>query len=258
MSLVFNMVGGSGGISENRAVLVVRVPAGSTVTATKGGVTLTPKMWVVEADPTQDIALFVIAPSLFDSVNPWTVTATLGTNSASDTVTIDSNKQYDLTLAYRVFLCQNGAWNTSVAGTLTAKGVKITNDNAGGNAYPPHITYNSDNVYIYETQDAGTGYNAGIAYGASKISLLNKSTLSIRCNGVDPRSSSEAKVCLNVWTAVPTNAWANNRVATTLIKGNTTFSIDVSSLNDEYYIGVGMCAYNGQTSSVTMYEMYVD
>lgn len=109
MSLTMNMVGGGGGISENRAVLVARVPDGSTVTATKGGITLTPKMWVVEADPTQDIALFVIAPSLFDSVNPWTVTATLGTDTASDTVIIDDNKEYDVELFYGVYLFQYSA-----------------------------------------------------------------------------------------------------------------------------------------------------
>lgn len=108
MSLVFNMVGGGGGISENRAVLVARVPAGSTVTATKGGVTLTPKMWVVESDPTQDIALFVIAPSLFDSVNPWTVTATLGTDTVSDTVIIDDNKEYDVELSFTLWFVKDG------------------------------------------------------------------------------------------------------------------------------------------------------
>ncbi len=114
MSKVFNMVGG-GGISENRAVLVARVPDGSTVTATKGSITLTPKMWVVEADPTQDIALFVIAPSLFDSVNPWTVTATLGADTASDTVIIDNNKEYVLELSYAIELWNNGD-NSAVSG----------------------------------------------------------------------------------------------------------------------------------------------
>lgn len=105
MSYVFNMVGGgsgSGGPSASDAILTVTVPTGSTVTMTKGGVTLTPTMWVQAADPTLDCALFVISPSLFDAQNPWTVTATLGTNTASDTVTISTNKQYDIVLSYRV------------------------------------------------------------------------------------------------------------------------------------------------------------
>lgn len=104
MSLTLNMVGGAGGagLKDTDAVLVVTVPTGSTVTATKGGVTLTPTMWVTAAAPTLDCAIFSIKSSLFDAVNPWTVTATRGTSTASDTVIIDSNKQYDLELSYHV------------------------------------------------------------------------------------------------------------------------------------------------------------
>lgn len=96
------ILGGSGGPSASDAILTVTVPTGSTVTATKGGVTLTPTMWTAAADATQECALFVIAPSMFDATTPWTVTATSGTDSATTTVLIDSNKQYDLELSYHV------------------------------------------------------------------------------------------------------------------------------------------------------------
>lgn len=106
MSYVFNMVGGGsgggGGPSASDAILTVTVPTGSTVTATKGGVTLTPTMWVQAADATMDCALFVIQPSLFDAQNAWTVTSTLSGDTASGTVTIDSNEQYDMILSYRI------------------------------------------------------------------------------------------------------------------------------------------------------------
>lgn len=109
MSYVFNMVGGGGGsLKDTDAILTVNVPTGSTVTMTKGGVTLTPTMWVQAADPTLDCALFVISPSLFDAVNAWTVTATLGTNTASDTVTISTNKQYDISVFPPVSLFKSG------------------------------------------------------------------------------------------------------------------------------------------------------
>lgn len=103
--------GGSGGaLSASDAILAVTVPTGSTVTATKGGVTITPTIWVTAADPTLDCAIFAISASLFDAVNPWTVTATLGTNTASDTVVIDSNKEYDVELSYDLVLFENGVW----------------------------------------------------------------------------------------------------------------------------------------------------
>ena len=109
MSLVLNMVGGGGGsLKDTDAILTVTVPTGSTVTATKGGVTLTPTMWVQAADPTLDCALFVIATSLFDAQNAWTVTATLGTSTASNTVMISSNKQYDLALSYHLYIYNRG------------------------------------------------------------------------------------------------------------------------------------------------------
>ena len=103
--MIFDMTrrsSGGGGPSASDAILTVTVPTGSTVTMTKGGVTLTPTMWVQAADNTLDCALFVISPSLFDAQNPWTITATLGTGTASNTVTISANKQYDMVINYRV------------------------------------------------------------------------------------------------------------------------------------------------------------
>ena len=99
---------GGGGPTASDAVLLVTVPANSTVTATKGQTTLVPTMWTTAADSSLETALFVIGSSLFDSVNPWTVTATLGTNTASDTITINSNKEYDLELSYILWIIKDG------------------------------------------------------------------------------------------------------------------------------------------------------
>lgn len=126
MSKVVNMVGGGssgGGISANDAVLLVTVPTGSTVTATKGGVALTPTMWVTAANPTLDCAIFIIKASLFDAVNPWTVTATLGTDTASDTVVVDSNKEYDVELPFTLWLVKNGVLKKALSATNRMEGV---------------------------------------------------------------------------------------------------------------------------------------
>lgn len=100
--MIFNMVGGGGGGLKNTdAVLIVTVPTGSTVTATKNGVTLTPTIWVQNADNTLDTAIFSIKASTFDS-NAWTVTATLNGNTASDTVVVNGAYEYNIALYYRV------------------------------------------------------------------------------------------------------------------------------------------------------------
>lgn len=106
--LIFGGSGGGGGPSASDAILTVTVPTGSTVTATKGGTTLTPTMWVQAADATLDCALFVIPAAQFDATTPWTVTATLRTDSATATVLIDSNNQYDLELSYHYYLYNKG------------------------------------------------------------------------------------------------------------------------------------------------------
>lgn len=132
--------GGGGGPSASDAILTVTVPTGSTVTAVKGGVTLTPTMWVQAADATLDCALFVIAPAQFDSVNPWTVTATDGTTTLVDTVIINSNKQFSIGFVTKYFI-HNGILvdpTLVIFGNVTASqvgdvyAVKTISNNTGG------------------------------------------------------------------------------------------------------------------------------
>ena len=127
MSLVFNMVGGGsgggGGPTSADAILTVTAPAGATVTATKGSATLTPTMWTTAADATQECALFVISSAQFDATTPWTVTATSGTDTISDTIIIDSAKQYDVPLSYNLYLIKDGVIKTTYG--ISATGVTI-------------------------------------------------------------------------------------------------------------------------------------
>ena len=97
MSVIGNpiLVGKNGGeISDTDAVLIVLKPTGSTVTATKGGIVLTPTMRVKSDNSDFDYALFMIPASMFDSQNAWTVQDALG----SKTIIIDDNRQYTLKL----------------------------------------------------------------------------------------------------------------------------------------------------------------
>lgn len=103
MSLVLNMVGGgSGGLQDTDALLRVQAPADSVVTITKGATTKTDHGHENADEPMYYDYYFIIHQSQFDSVNPWTVTATLGTASSSDTIIIDAADEYNLTLSYRL------------------------------------------------------------------------------------------------------------------------------------------------------------
>lgn len=90
-----------GGLKDTDAVLIVTVKTGSTVTATKGGVTLTPTIWTQSADNTLDSAIFSIPSSTFDT-NSWTVTATLSGEIYSDTIIINAPNEYNMEVFYIV------------------------------------------------------------------------------------------------------------------------------------------------------------
>lgn len=125
MSLTINRIGGSSGVSENNAILMVHVPTASTVTASKGGVTLTPKMWVSGSTADEDVAMFIFSPAQFDSVNPWTITATDGEFTKSKSVLITTNKEYEVALHYRLYIIKNGIWQIDDS-TVTKTSVTTT------------------------------------------------------------------------------------------------------------------------------------
>lgn len=101
MSLTLNMVGGGGGgLKATDALLRVQAPAGSTVTITKGTTTKTDLGHENADDNSVYDYYFIIHQSQFDSVNSWTVTATLGAQSKTSTIIIDAADEYDMVLSY--------------------------------------------------------------------------------------------------------------------------------------------------------------
>lgn len=125
-------VSGGGGLSNTDAVLIVSAPTGSTITAAKGVTTLTPTIWVQSADNTMDTAIFAVPASTFDA-NAWTVTATLGADSASDTVVINSNEEYEIELIYKYWIFRSGVGeavplttNRQTNGTISIGTTEIT------------------------------------------------------------------------------------------------------------------------------------
>lgn len=166
MSLVLNMVGGgSGGSgpSASDAILIVTVPTGSTVTMSKGGVTLTPTMWVKSADTSLDCAIFSIPASQFDSTTPWTVTATRVTDTAITTVLITTNREYEVQLSYLFYLYNRGDQRTSVTGGWASS-------HGGGSG----VSMNTDNIEI--TQVATSGRGASV-YSNNRIDFTDYSTI---------------------------------------------------------------------------------
>lgn len=236
--MIFDMTRRSsgGGPSASDAILTVTVPTGSTVTATKGGTTLTPTMWVQAADNTLDCALFVIAPSMFDSQNAWTVTATLGTDTASDTVIISSNEQYNIALSYRPYIYRRGYIDTTLTGGLTNSGY-IYNSQALTPA-----TYNADNIYISSNNCAGT---------SQAIDLTDYSTIYFTARSNNPSN------LVHPWLAIASTKNLSNYAARLLNDSyvEKTLSLDISNLNGYYYIAALSSSGDGYGY---VYEIYLE
>lgn len=243
MSLVFNGVysvvngGGGGGPSASDAILTVSVPTGSTVTATKGGVTLTPTMWVQAAYPTLDCALFVIAPNLFDTVNAWTVTATLSTDTASDTIIISTNNQYSVSFNFSHYYLFNGVG--AYAGEWSAKNWW----SESSTQVTPSLTVNTNLIF---------GITNG---GATKVgTVLNSSPLPLTKDTIFYTWNSCSVTGNSVIRPVVLTPYANlYRVVTqgNPVTANTgTDSIVISSLSSgNYYFGFKIYTAYGSASA---------
>lgn len=92
--------GNSGGLNPSDALIHANAPLGSTVEFAKGGVTvetITPdKAFANDDGETADYYY----PVKTANYGTWTVTATLSSDTASDTVVVDSAEQYDANLTF--------------------------------------------------------------------------------------------------------------------------------------------------------------
>ena len=251
MSLTMNMIGGGGGISGNRAVLVARVPSGSTVTATKDGVVLTPMMWVSETYPDQDIALFVFSPAQFDSINPWTITATDGTDTASETVLITTNKEYDVVIEYISYI-----YRASSGICLLATNSSVwSKTNGQGGVYETASYGNSGLQMAINDTLTNWSYFMAVQYAPNNVvSMLDFSGINTVSIFVDSMivSGSGVRGCIALSTTKLQGADDSGNSEKTFIQsavcdiastpvGNRV-DIDVSGYTGQYYLYVGLAS----------------
>ena len=240
--------GGGGGPTASDAILTVTAPAGATVTATKGSATLTPTLWTAAADATQECALFVISSAQFDSSTPWTVTATSGTATASDTVTISSNKQYDLTLDFNYWLVKHGTlagtFSTSTYASLTQSDdfvlLSITGKNYGRITTQSAVDFTGfstlkivfmrDDNGKYGQSWRGATYYPSVGYGATAPSS-------------DTNPNFTNYVLLNSSSGVITSK---------------TYTLDVTSQNGSKYVSVLIGSTSGLSAYANIYDFYLE
>lgn len=98
-----NAISGSGSFAgSNDAVVKVLAASGATVKLTRGTTTLTGSYWPLSSDASSIVHLIAVPRSLFNSSSAWTVTATKGSGSNTSTVTVDTNRVYEVDLRARI------------------------------------------------------------------------------------------------------------------------------------------------------------
>lgn len=253
MSLTINRIGGSGGISESNAILMAHVPTGSTVTASKGGVTLTPKMWVSGSTADEDVAMFIFSPAQFDSTTPWTITATDREFTKSASVLIMENKEYEATIIFRFYFVKDGQ-------------------------LVPRRLVGRTSALITQMQDylrfASNGNTVALTTSEEMINLSEYSNLVLKLTSDGTRygqswyTSSNVPV-LGVSTVLPTvsDEAATNVTLKTFLKTATgvitdaDFSVNVSDRMDRMYIVLtvsGSSSLSGTSGYINILDLYLE
>lgn len=229
-----------GGLKNTDAILIVSVPTGSTVTATKSGITLTPTIWVQNADSTRDSAVFIVPASTFNTT-AWTIRATHGSDSTSTTLAINNNKEYSVTLSYSIPLFQNGNQYTTLTGGWTTNNYSFNN---GGFKGTPTV----GNVLSVVSVSGSNSNSYGVLGTANGIALGDIDSITISATISSYHNESRYYVILSTTKSLTDS----NHVARVAFTGNGTKTLNVSNLSKStrYYISV----LSYVTSSVATYS----
>lgn len=219
MSEAFITRRGGGGV-KLFAVISVTYPAGSVCTCTKGTKTY-------KAKNTSGLALFTV-PEAGD----WTVSCTDGTQTASQTVSITAEGQTkSVDLAYTLYMFKAG------------EGAKV--EYYAGHGSKASIDINANKITM--SYNGSTGEVESCFRAKNKINLSNYATLYLDLKNSGSLSDSYR---LGVYISTTAFTWEDiNQDPSISCKGypevtstRKTYTLDVSKMQGEYYIGFGGAA----------------
>ena len=257
---IFNMVGGGGGLSATDAILRVIAPAGSVVTISKGVVSKSDQGHENASDNTLYDYYFIIHASQFDNVNPWTVTATLGTQSISESITIASANEYDVVISYTLHLVINGVMQD---GNFVPMALKSTSDSSS-TAGTPSVSSGSN--YIQIGMSASSGFQTGIAYLPNKYDLSKYSKVRVTGTAMNSFDTSAGflNLSLDAWTSFGSyqtdNRLIQSQVFTAQRSSYTSIdmTVDISSLSNVAYVGFNFGKSSSQATGIRIANMWLE
>ena len=246
--------GGAGGLSPSKAVLHIIAEANSTITLEKGGVTVTtlgPEKSHVNADDnTLADWYYAIGAGNYGS---WTVTAEKSGDTGSDTVTVDSNKQYDVRVRYAYYVIKHGKvvtgnYTTNIVWPASGQSDGLAEETTVGGVDYYRIFCKGANrqtsCYFTPKQlfPMVGGYTDLVISCRSKGGNANSNVYGAASN----RGAGDATTSPPTWGASKNVGTAQTSEYTPL----ETFTLDISGLSGEYWVEItttrsGGSTYNG-------------
>ena len=225
----FKTRGGGGGIGKLYAVIGVEYPAGSECSCTNGEKTL-------KAKDTSGKWLFAIPEA-----GTWTVTATDGTNSKSVDVEITTQGQSEkVVLSYwSGELYDSGNEYSDITGGIEQYGFPMSTITAGGS-----MSKGESSVTIIPN---GRGVSASTV---NKIDLTDFNTLHVNI------LSNTSAVNRGTMFVASDRTTTVSLVDIGGVIGEAT--LDVSDLNGEYYLGVGIYSAVGVNYSLEFNKLWLN
>lgn len=232
-----NTSGGGLNIQSNKAVIHVTAPVGSTISFEYDGIVvavLGPKYSFVNADDSSVAEWYYSVSS--SNYGTWTVTASKTPFSDTQSVTVDSNKQYDVEVSLPIPLYYEGTYYNDLSGGFTTTERRYNSTSATGKT--PTITNNTTFFQYLVSKGAGTYQTA------NKIDVTDFGVLRISAKGYITAAN------LRVGADTGATYWENSFAAYTSVNSNsapnrTTFNIDISGLSGQYYITIGASYLDG-------------
>ena len=230
-----------GGFNRHDALLRVQAPAHSAVTITKGTYHKSDVGHENAQDHTMYDYYFIIHQSQFDSVNPWTVSATLEGATRSQTVIIDTADEYDVFISFIVYLIKDGLLLDSVQWDLY--GDSSTNIAQRSGFVRLGVDTHSwvSGLFVTRTKYPLGGLSTlhlqeykgdGTHYGQSSASTY---TPSIGISSAVPTINNGTAVVTG-WDAFQRVAISSNYIA------NEITTLDISNYNMQAYVSLSIAA----------------
>lgn len=239
MSLVLNMVGGGAG-SDVFAFILATYPVGSICSATNGTETLS-------ASDTSGFFVFKILTPV-SVPETWTVTSTDGEETASIPVVISTEGQSEsVTLSYAEPIYYQGDEIVSITGGWAL---------APRSGYNGVLTKNATNMVFETSYVSGSHFAYGFLRANNQISLADYNTIRIKVTAFSNSNPSITPCYILARTSDNADLGATGSPSSDIkqyaeIDGVGTFDLDVSTLPDSYYIGVG-CGHGSNNSAVSV------